>query len=154
LTHRAEAAADGSVQGTSELVRHGSSFEPDDLTVFGNKVLFNSFDASDRINLWVTDGTAAGTSLLTVANIDTNEFDEGLSPRHFFAFGSEVLFAGDGPDRLTGLWVTDGTGAGTRRFPSPARILRGLAWNRADSPFSAARYCLTAPMRSPSRTYG
>jgi ELWxxDGT repeat protein len=61
---------------------------PDDLTVFGNKVLFSSFDASDRINLWVTDGTAAGTSLLTVANIDTNEFDEGLAPRHFFVFAA------------------------------------------------------------------
>jgi signal-transduction protein with cAMP-binding, CBS, and nucleotidyltransferase domain len=36
------------------------------LTVFGNKVLFNSFDASDRVNLWVTDGTAAGR-LLAVA---------------------------------------------------------------------------------------
>jgi ELWxxDGT repeat protein len=118
--------SDGTVQGTSELVRHGSSFVPDDLTVFGNKVLFNSFDASDRINLWVTDGTAAGTSLLTVANIDTNESDEGLSPRHFFVFGSEVLFAGDGPDRLTGLWVTDGTGAGTSEISVAGADIAGF----------------------------
>jgi ELWxxDGT repeat protein len=106
--------SDGTVQGTSELVHHGSAFEPDDLTVFGSKVLFSSFNAAGtRIDLWVTDGTAAGTSELSVANIDTNEFDEGLSPSGFFVFGSEVLFSGEDANRLTGLWVTDGTGAGT-----------------------------------------
>jgi ELWxxDGT repeat protein len=98
--------SDGTVLGTSQVVSHGSSFEPDDLTVFGSEVLFNSFDASDRINLWVTDGTAAGTSELSVANIDTNEFDEGLAPGGFFVFGSEVLFSGENANRLTGLWMS------------------------------------------------
>ena len=107
---------DGTVQGTSELVRHGSSFEPDDLTVFGNKVLFNSFDASDRINLWVTDGTAAGTSLLTVANIDTNEFDEGLSPRRRRSPRSTS------PTRPRRFWSPAGPRSRRRRVPARTPI--------------------------------
>jgi ELWxxDGT repeat protein len=36
-----------------------------DLVVFNNKVLFAGLDASNQTELWVTDGTAAGTHELT-----------------------------------------------------------------------------------------
>jgi hypothetical protein len=75
-------------------------------------VLFNGFDANNVSGLWVTDGTSAGTSEISVAGADaTHGF--GLDPQLMTVFGSEVLFAGVGSSGLDGLWVTDGTSSGT-----------------------------------------
>jgi ELWxxDGT repeat protein len=38
-----------------------------DLTVLGGKALFDGFDINGNLNLWVTDGTSAGTSLMDSA---------------------------------------------------------------------------------------
>ena len=60
---------------------------------------------------WVTNGTSAGTSELSVAG--------GSS---FTVFGSEVLFeGGDG-----GLWVTNGTAAGTSELSVMGAFPRGF----------------------------
>ncbi len=47
----------------------GSSYglQPNALTVYGSKVLFSGFDASNHLGLWSSDGTAAGTFELAVA---------------------------------------------------------------------------------------
>jgi ELWxxDGT repeat protein len=78
-------------------------------TVFGSKMLFSGIDAGNRDNLWVTDGTAAGTSELSVAGVSPS----GLGAGNLFVFGSEVLFDGTDSSNRRGLWVTDGTAAGT-----------------------------------------
>lgn len=57
----------GTVAGTTELTAAGAAginFLPLDFTVFGNRVLFSGVGAQGR-ELWVTDGTSAGTSELT-----------------------------------------------------------------------------------------
>ena len=72
-------------------------------------MLFNGYDASGHDNLWVTNGTAAGTSELSVAGADSS----GLTPRDLTAFGSEVLFNGYDASGHENLWVTNGTAAGT-----------------------------------------
>jgi ELWxxDGT repeat protein len=81
-----------------------------DLTVFGDKVLFNGSDAGGRDNLWVIDGTSAGTHELTFVE------SPGLSPHEITVIGDKAVFAGGlyFPPRL---WVTDGTSAGTRELP-------------------------------------
>src|SRR5262249_55676845 len=68
---------DGTSGGTSEptvpgaysggLFFNGSvDFDPD-FTVIGARALFAGTDASGDVNAWVTDGTSAGTSELTIA---------------------------------------------------------------------------------------
>src|SRR5262249_25940915 len=84
------------VAGTSEIT---SIISPTDLTTFGSEVLFAGSDEG----LWVTDGTASGTT----------EIMSGLGgPQDLTAFGNKVLFAA-GTAFSRNLWVTDGTAAGT-----------------------------------------
>ena len=56
---------DGNSTGTSELVRP-------EFTLIEGKVLFEGVNTSDRPGLWMTDGTAAGTSDLSVAGACSN----------------------------------------------------------------------------------
>jgi ELWxxDGT repeat protein len=70
-------------------------------------VLFNGRDSSGLQNLWVTDGTIAGTSELSIPGI------AALAPSDFSMFGSAALFQGADPAGGRVLWVTDGTIGGT-----------------------------------------
>lgn len=59
--------------------------------------------------LWVTDGTAAGTSLVSSADPYTTGTTDPIS------LGSTALFPYDDGSTGTELWVSDGTSAGTQR---------------------------------------
>ena len=96
-----------------------------DLVVFNNKVLFAGLDASNQTELWVTDGTAAGTHELTgISGAFTGS--GGLfggpptthvaSPPDLTIFNNEVLFNGLDAAGNNGLWTTDGTASGTREL--------------------------------------
>src|SRR6516162_7273108 len=97
----------GTAAGTHELTNisgaNSVGLHPIFLTVFNNEVLFNGFDAAGNFsfNLWVTDGTAAGTYELNSGGADPT------------VFNNEVLFNGRDAAGHNGLWVTDGTAAGT-----------------------------------------
>ncbi len=70
------------------------------------------FSANDGINgqeLWVTDGTTAGTTLLK----DINPGVGSSSPSGFTAFGGKVVFQATTALGGNELWITDGTAAGT-----------------------------------------
>jgi ELWxxDGT repeat protein len=108
-------ATDGTTAGTTEIT--SAPFQPYDLTVFGSEVLFAASTSSDRfsVNLWVTDGTAAGTSEISVSGAGSQGlfFDGGRLSPDFIVDGDKVLFAGRDANGNRGLWVTDGTSAGT-----------------------------------------
>ena len=88
-----------------------------DFTVFGKKVLFEGWDAIDHLNLWVTDGTAAGTKELTVAGANPGGlFSLDASPPDFTVLGGKVVFAGVDAKLRDNLWVSDGTSAGTKEL--------------------------------------
>jgi hypothetical protein len=91
------------------------------LTVFNGEVLFEGNDASGDATLWVTDGTAAGTTEIGgLANSGVSgAFPTGLYPSYLTVFNGEVLFAGEDASLGSfkrGLWVTNGTAAGTREI--------------------------------------
>jgi ELWxxDGT repeat protein len=120
---------DGTAAGTHELTgingaNAGPStgavppgLDPKDLTVFNNEVLFWGTDAADQMGLWVTNGTAAGTHELTGIN---GAYSGGLFGTNFFpyftVFHNEVLFQGADANGQEGLWVTNGTAAGTHEL--------------------------------------
>ncbi len=79
------------------------------MAVIGEKVLFVSEDATNGSELWITDGTANGTTLLK----DIHPGAESSNPHEFASVGDKVFFAATTPDHGTELWITDGTLAGT-----------------------------------------
>ena len=114
-------ATNGTPSGTVQLTPitgAATNFRPSDLTVFGAEVLFNGTDTGGHASLWKTGGTAATTQEIT--GITGPAAAAGLNPSDLTVFnGGEVLFNGDDSRSNTagravsGLWETDGTGAGT-----------------------------------------
>ena len=72
--------------------------------------LFTAVDETNGTELWVTDGTSGGTTLLK----DIWAGSGGSGPYGFTALGDgRVLFSASDPTNGTELWVTDGTSEGT-----------------------------------------
>ncbi len=120
---------DGTKAGTSLLVETtpatGASFEfnfsygPSSLTpIGGGRALFENNDGINGGELWITDGTAAGTSMLKDINPGTGSSDAGLVDGFIdlgngkFVFDAIVADAAH-PKGEDQLWVTDGTAPGT-----------------------------------------
>ena len=131
-------STDGTGAGTSELTVAGSyagglfaTVAAPDFTVLGGKMLFDGQDANGNPNLWVTDGTSAGTSELAVAGagagglFDLNFFPSGFSP-DITVLGGLALFEGFDANGIDSLWVTDGTSTGTSELGVAGRFANGL----------------------------
>jgi ELWxxDGT repeat protein len=93
------------------------TFDGSPLVPLNGKLLFEAEDETFRESLWVTDGTAAGTRLLT----EGLRVDSGLTVLSGAAFfqGTTVH------DARTALWTSNGTPEGTREFATPSPIYRG-----------------------------
>src|SRR5439155_26715240 len=97
----------------------------------GAQVVFAGRDASGNANLWVTAGTSAGSSELSVAGansgglFDLNFFPSGFTPG-FTVLGARALFEGYDASGIDGLWVTDGTSAGTSELAVAGSFAGGL----------------------------
>ncbi|HZR86729.1 MAG TPA: Hint domain-containing protein [Bradyrhizobium sp.] len=121
---------DGTATGTHELTGisgaavpgpfptpPNNGLAPSELTVFSGKVYFAgtslSYQPVAEEDLWVTDGTAAGTHAITGIS-GTSPY--GVRPGDLTAFNNELLFSGSDSSGKVGLWVSDGTGAGTHEL--------------------------------------
>ncbi|HEX6864553.1 MAG TPA: hypothetical protein VF414_17115, partial [Thermoanaerobaculia bacterium] len=90
-------------------------------TVLGGRLLFAGEGGAEGTELWSTDGTDAGTSLVR----DIHDADLGGSdPTSLRAFGDRALFLADDGVHGFELWKSDGTEAGTalvaELVPGPA----------------------------------
>jgi ELWxxDGT repeat protein len=80
------------------------------ITTLGNRAYFSAYDSDHGQELWVTDGTDAGTSLFA----DLTPGPDGSSPFALIVSSGKLYFAaGSSPFLGSRLWVTDGTAAGT-----------------------------------------
>jgi ELWxxDGT repeat protein len=123
-------ATNGTAAGTHEVtnIAGASTYgvNPADMTVFNGEVLFAgspSNPASGNEDLWVTDGTGPGTHEITGIS---GVFSGGLRPSDLTVLTTlingnivtQALFSGldSNMNGTTGLWVTNGTGAGTHEL--------------------------------------
>jgi hypothetical protein len=86
---------------------------------FGHEVLFAGYDTDGGYEgLWVTTGTAAGTSevggLHSTGIVGASSI--GIAPADLTLFNGEVIFRGIDVFGLYSLWETDGTAAGTHEI--------------------------------------
>ncbi|HYD21032.1 MAG TPA: T9SS type A sorting domain-containing protein, partial [Flavipsychrobacter sp.] len=84
------------------------------LTVYNNKLYFRNEQNGSGIELWQSDGTVAGTSMLK--DIYPGSFS--TRPNSFCVLNNRLYFRADDSFRLN-LHYTDGTTAGTVQIPSP-----------------------------------
>src|SRR5688572_11338996 len=82
------------------------------LVEMGGKLFFTHDDGRTGAELYISDGTEAGTRLVK----DIRPGAAGSSPSSLTAIDGTLYFAAD--DGVSGreLWVSDGTAAGTRRL--------------------------------------
>jgi ELWxxDGT repeat protein len=77
--------------------------------VAGGRLFFNADDGTTGAELWVSDGTADGTSLVE----DVFPGSESSFPFSVAALGAQVLFRADDGSNGAELWVSGGTAANT-----------------------------------------
>ncbi len=88
----------------------GDSNPADFITAFG-KLVFTAIDVTNGREVWITDGTVGGTSL--IRDINTNA---GISsnPESLVYFKEKVYFSANDGIHGKELWFTDGTYSGTQ----------------------------------------
>jgi hypothetical protein len=122
---------DGTIQGTIELdpvqgtqptpIQTSFVQYPSQLAEFGTEALFTGFDKTGNTDLWITNGTSAGTRPLLSLPSEINFTAYFNSIQFLSAIGSNFYFTTEStPQNTTDygpvyLWVTNGTVAGTQQ---------------------------------------
>ena len=89
---------------------HGNTYGPAEPTaVLGSSVIYTGGDVAHGSEIWMSNGTIAGTILLKDCWTGT----AGSTPKYNFANGGKVYFSAYSENTGRELWVTDGTAAGT-----------------------------------------
>ena len=76
---------------------------------YNSKIYFSATDSTHGNELWVTDGTESGTTLVK----DINPGISDGTPSQLIAFNNQLYFFADDGTHGYELWKTDGTDAGT-----------------------------------------
>lgn len=89
-------------------------------------VLFNGINAAGHYGLWITDATSAGTrELIGIPGANSGGVFGNFDPG-FTTFNGKSLFRGVDASGQQGLWVTDGTAAGTYELNVSGAYAGGL----------------------------
>lgn len=82
---------------------------PDNLTNLNGTLLFTANDEVAGVELWKSDGTAAGTTMIS----DINPGSTASGPASFTNVNGKLFFRANDGTHGSELWKTDGTAAGT-----------------------------------------
>ncbi len=119
-------SSDGTGSGTSllkDINPGGGSFYPTldssvqqynyaPFTVLNGKAYFSAEDGVHGQELWSTDGTSQGTSMVA----DVNPGPDGSWPHDIVVMGNRIAFAANDGSGGTQVWSSDGTASGTNRI--------------------------------------
>jgi ELWxxDGT repeat protein len=115
--------SDGTAAGTVQVadIKPGSrtedSSDPRRLTVHGKSLLFIAEDGVNGFELWKSDGTAKGTTLVADINPGIGSSIHGFSSEgyQFPIYSNNIYFSAT--DGVSGyeLWKSDGSSTGTKR---------------------------------------
>ncbi|HYV94928.1 MAG TPA: ELWxxDGT repeat protein [Chitinophagales bacterium] len=108
----------GTPNGTFELIDVNTFANYNKSAVLGNSFIFSASDSIHGEELWITDGTVVGTTLLK----DIVPGPIGSSPQYFTSVSGKILFDADDSSMTSKLWVTDGTDTGTYQLPSSGAV--------------------------------
>jgi len=103
--------ATGTLSPVADIAPGGDGSVPRDVVPFGDGVAFSAWRPDVGRELFVSDGTAAGTRL--VADIAPGPAGSGV--RELAVAGDALYFVADDGVAGAELWRSDGTAAGTRR---------------------------------------
>lgn len=98
----------GSVTLVKDINPGTGSSDPANLFAWNSKLLFVADDIIHGAELWISDGTEAGTQLVK----DIRNGFSHSNPQGFTEFNNEIFFIATG-DSGRSIWKTDGTGVGT-----------------------------------------
>ena len=108
----------GVVSGVSDQFSV-SSFNLKNALEFDAKLYFQAFSVSEGSELWVTQGSAATTSMVT----SIAPGNASANPSEFVGADGYFVFKAAESGGLTSLWASDGTDLGTVRLTDPAAII-------------------------------
>jgi ELWxxDGT repeat protein len=146
--------SDGMAGGTTKLIAinptdRGGSFddapnqaaaEASAFAAVGSTLFLANDDGVHGVELWASDGTAAGTRLVR----DINQGSAGSFPRGLISFGGVAFFGAEDGRGGNQLWSSDGTASGTNSVASfaPAEnedaVAFGLDRALSDAPLGGA----------------
>ena len=120
--------SDGTAEGTQLLVdlnpsvydgNYGPAFPEgsyaSDFIEFNGKLYFTANDGESGRELFVSDGTAAGTQLLVDLRPDSSYgYNSGSNPYNLVEFNGKLYFSANDGESGNELFVTDGTAEGTQ----------------------------------------
>ena len=118
--------SDGTREGTQLVVdlnpdssgnRYSDDSNPSNFIVFNDKLYFAASDPEKGREIFVSDGTAAGTQLA----VDLRPGSSGSSPDGFVEFNDRLYFTANNSFSADEIYATDGTAEGTQliaRFDS------------------------------------
>jgi ELWxxDGT repeat protein len=119
----AAAAAPNVEVGLVSDIRPVGGSDPRELTHVGRVVFFSAADGTRGRELWVSDGTDAGTHLVR----DINPGAAGSKPALLTRVGTRLFFTAQDGRHGRELWVSDGTRVGTRLVKDLTRGAKGTA---------------------------
>lgn len=113
--------SDGTAAGTVHVpvpgaAASGPSIRDRGMASLGSKLIFEGEDPTFKRALYLSDGTAAGTTELVVPGLSPMA-DQTGDPTGFTSFGAMAAFTAKDASGQYGIWVTDGTAAGTVELP-------------------------------------